>query len=167
MINGCPIQGPDSNFKCLKSLVQKIKIQSPHFMLTVYKECYSSLQYKFHHRFPLLNLCVLMAIQAEKFGIAANLAEAFSTPGKIRHPPTSISKVRVIVRLRPFLPQEISSRKGNPVSCVSLHGSGSSFDEVTLLLKDQETRFVIWVLNFRKFGRMILCNSLFFFFFLV
>ncbi|KAI3474808.1 hypothetical protein Pfo_030067, partial [Paulownia fortunei] len=48
-------------------------------------------------------------------------------------------KVRVIVKLRPFLPQEISSRNGNPISCVSLQESESSCDEVTVLLKDQET----------------------------
>ncbi|KAK6140296.1 hypothetical protein DH2020_025992 [Rehmannia glutinosa] len=80
-----------------------------------------------------------MAAQAENFPITPIQAESLSTPGKNHHQHSSISKVRVIVRLRPFLPQEISSRNGNPISCVSIQESESSFDEVTVLLKDQET----------------------------
>ncbi|PIA39114.1 hypothetical protein AQUCO_02700355v1 [Aquilegia coerulea] len=53
-----------------------------------------------------------------------------------------ISKVRVVVRVRPFLPTEISDNSGNPSSCVSLlnldNGSGFS-DEVAVQLKDQFT----------------------------
>ncbi|KAL2481545.1 ATP binding microtubule motor family protein [Abeliophyllum distichum] len=55
--------------------------------------------------------------------------------------PSSISKVRVIIRVRPFLPQELSSENANPVSCVSLLSpeSESYGDEVTVHLKDPET----------------------------
>ncbi|XP_051130448.1 kinesin-like protein KIN-10B [Andrographis paniculata] len=68
-----------------------------------------------------------------------NQPGSFSTPVKF-HPQTcSISKVRVVVRVRPFLAHEISSRNGNASSCVSLLESESSFEEVTLLLKDQES----------------------------
>ncbi|XP_057778908.1 kinesin-like protein KIN-10C [Salvia miltiorrhiza] len=59
------------------------------------------------------------------------------TPAKDRHNPTSIAQVRVIVRLRPFLSHEVSSRNEHPISCVSLHTSSSN--EVSVLLKDQET----------------------------
>lgn len=61
------------------------------------------------------------------------------------------SKVRVVVRVRPFLPHEAAaaatSGKGGPASCVSVLGrraSGSSApdDEVTVHLKDQATRSV-------------------------
>ncbi|KAA8516427.1 hypothetical protein F0562_016720 [Nyssa sinensis] len=52
----------------------------------------------------------------------------------------SISKVRVIVRVRPFLPQEIVAKNGNPVPCASvLDTELDSGDEVTVHLKDQET----------------------------
>ncbi|KAF8402911.1 hypothetical protein HHK36_011003 [Tetracentron sinense] len=51
-----------------------------------------------------------------------------------------VSKVRVIVRVRPFLPYEIEAKDGNPITCVSLInpecGSGI---EVSVHLKDQET----------------------------
>ncbi|KAK6140247.1 hypothetical protein DH2020_026045 [Rehmannia glutinosa] len=80
-----------------------------------------------------------MAAQAENFPITPIQAESLSTPGKNHHQPSSISKVRVVVRLRPFLSQEISSINGNPISCISIQESESSFDEVTVLLKDQET----------------------------
>ncbi|KAK9122702.1 hypothetical protein Sjap_012304 [Stephania japonica] len=49
--------------------------------------------------------------------------------------------VRVIARVRPFLPSEISKKPGNPVSCVHLLGPedcGSSA-EVAVHLKDHET----------------------------
>ncbi|XP_073135302.1 kinesin-like protein KIN-10B isoform X2 [Henckelia pumila] len=69
---------------------------------------------------------------------------SFSTPvaRSSRHlHPCSISKVRVVARVRPFLPREISSKNENPVSCVSLLNpeSQNSADEVTVLLKDQES----------------------------
>ncbi|CAA2974241.1 kinesin KIN-10B [Olea europaea subsp. europaea] len=55
--------------------------------------------------------------------------------------PGSTSKVRVIIRVRPFLPHEISSKNSNPISCISLLNSESvpSGDEVTVHLKDPET----------------------------
>ncbi|KAL7095616.1 hypothetical protein ACP275_10G035400 [Erythranthe tilingii] len=80
-----------------------------------------------------------MANQPEICGIKPTPAQGVSTPGKNHHPPSSISKVRVIVRVRPFLPRELSSRNGNLISSVSLRESDSSSDEVTLLLKDHET----------------------------
>ncbi|KAL7136456.1 hypothetical protein ABFS83_10G032100 [Erythranthe nasuta] len=80
-----------------------------------------------------------MANQPEICGIKQTHSQGVSTPGKNHHPPSSISKVRVIVRVRPFLPRELSSRNGNLISCVSLRESDSSSDEVTLFLKDHET----------------------------
>ncbi|KAL0375212.1 UNVERIFIED_CONTAM: Kinesin-like protein KIN-10B [Sesamum radiatum] len=80
-----------------------------------------------------------MATQAENSSFAAAQAESFSTPAKNHHHPSSISKVRVVLRIRPFLPQEISSINSSPVSCVSLQESEPSSDEVTVLLRDQET----------------------------
>ena len=55
---------------------------------------------------------------------------------------TFISKVRVIVRVRPFLPHEIAAAKnGNPISCVSvLDQDCESGEEVVVHLNDQETR---------------------------
>ncbi|KAF5179245.1 Kinesin-like protein kin-10b [Thalictrum thalictroides] len=51
-----------------------------------------------------------------------------------------ISKVRVVVRVRPFLPTEISETSGNPSSCVSLLNlENGSADEVAVHLKDQFT----------------------------
>ncbi|RVW87357.1 Kinesin-like protein KIN-10B [Vitis vinifera] len=54
---------------------------------------------------------------------------------------TSISKVRVIVRVRPFLPHEIAAAKnGNPISCASvLDQDCESGEEVVVHLNDQET----------------------------
>ncbi|KAJ9694704.1 hypothetical protein PVL29_010264 [Vitis rotundifolia] len=54
---------------------------------------------------------------------------------------TSISKVRVIVRVRPFLPHEIAAAKnGNPISCASvLDQDSESGEEVVVHLNDQET----------------------------
>ncbi|KAK6942949.1 Kinesin motor domain [Dillenia turbinata] len=53
---------------------------------------------------------------------------------------TLISKVRVVVRVRPFLSHEIDAKRGHPVSCVSvLDPEIESKDEVTVHLKDQET----------------------------
>ncbi|KAG5550217.1 hypothetical protein RHGRI_015247 [Rhododendron griersonianum] len=59
------------------------------------------------------------------------------TPAK---PSSSISKVRVIIRVRPFLPHETASRNGNSTPCVSVLGSElDSTQEVTVHLKDPET----------------------------
>ncbi|GFY80958.1 ATP binding microtubule motor family protein [Actinidia rufa] len=53
---------------------------------------------------------------------------------------SSISKVRVILRVRPFLPHEIAARNGNSTPCVSvLDSEFDSNPEVTVQLKDQET----------------------------
>ena len=53
----------------------------------------------------------------------------------------SISKVRVIVRVRPFLPHEIAAAKnGNPILCTSiLDQDCESGEEVVVHLNDQET----------------------------
>lgn len=52
-----------------------------------------------------------------------------------------VSKVRVIVRVRPFIPEEISRKNGNPISCVSvLDPELESPDEVRVHLKDQDSR---------------------------
>ncbi|XP_057470492.1 kinesin-like protein KIN-10C [Actinidia eriantha] len=53
---------------------------------------------------------------------------------------SSISKVRVILRVRPFLPHEIAARNGNSTPCVSvLDSKFDSSPDVTVQLKDQET----------------------------
>lgn len=49
-----------------------------------------------------------------------------------------------MVRVRPFLPQEISAKNGRLVSCVSVLDEGNrAEDEVTVCLKDQFTRSVL------------------------
>ncbi|KAI9115964.1 hypothetical protein K1719_012894 [Acacia pycnantha] len=54
--------------------------------------------------------------------------------------PKSISKVRVIIRVRPFLPHEISARNGNSSACISvLDLDSESPEEITVYLKDPET----------------------------
>ncbi|KAK6914699.1 Kinesin motor domain [Dillenia turbinata] len=51
-----------------------------------------------------------------------------------------ISKVRVVVRVRPFLPNEIDEKRGHPISCVSvLDPEIESQEEVTVRLKDLQT----------------------------
>ncbi|XP_054791731.1 kinesin-like protein KIN-10B [Prosopis cineraria] len=61
------------------------------------------------------------------------------TPLKTSNP-KSISKVRVIIRVRPFLPHEISARNGNSSSCISfLDHDSESPEEITVYLKDPET----------------------------
>ncbi|GMP50790.1 hypothetical protein CsSME_00017269 [Camellia sinensis var. sinensis] len=64
-----------------------------------------------------------------------------STPAKpSQSNSNSISKVRVVVRIRPFLPHEIAARNGNSTPCVSVLDSELESDhEVTVHLKDQET----------------------------
>ncbi|KAL3531816.1 hypothetical protein ACH5RR_005337 [Cinchona calisaya] len=78
--------------------------------------------------------------------INAPQEDDFSSPSKGKpsshsQSSSSISKVRVIIRVRPFLPQEISGKNGdNPFSCVSVLDSEPKYcDEVTVHLKDQET----------------------------
>ncbi|KAL8483907.1 hypothetical protein ACS0TY_026553 [Phlomoides rotata] len=80
-----------------------------------------------------------MAAVSETFSMTSTEEEIFTTPAKIHHRSCSVAKVRVIVRLRPFLSQEISSKNGNPIPCATLQGSDSSSDEVTLHLKDPDT----------------------------
>lgn len=65
-----------------------------------------------------------------------------ANPVQLQSLSTSISKVRVIVRVRPFLPHEIAAAKdGNPISCASvLDQDCDSGQEVVVYLKDQETR---------------------------
>nr|KYP74285.1 Kinesin-like protein KIF22 [Cajanus cajan] len=55
--------------------------------------------------------------------------------------PISVSKVRVIVRVRPFLAHETSSRNGDPISCSSVLDQDfeSPQDEVAVYLKDPLT----------------------------
>ncbi|XP_050912847.1 kinesin-like protein KIN-10B isoform X2 [Lathyrus oleraceus] len=61
------------------------------------------------------------------------------TPNKPSNNPISASKVRVIVRVRPFLPHEFTS-SSNRVSCISLLDQDSqSQDEVAVYLKDPYT----------------------------
>ncbi|XP_021687674.2 kinesin-like protein KIN-10B isoform X1 [Hevea brasiliensis] len=51
-----------------------------------------------------------------------------------------ISKVRVIVRVRPFLPHEIAAKNGNPSSCISVVGRDCDpREEVTVRLKDPDS----------------------------
>ncbi|TYI87548.1 hypothetical protein E1A91_D04G142400v1 [Gossypium mustelinum] len=53
----------------------------------------------------------------------------------------TVSKVRVVVRVRPFLPQEITARNGNSKSCIFLLDlqDNDSSDEVSVHLKDPNT----------------------------
>ncbi|KAL5807120.1 hypothetical protein ACOSQ3_030008 [Xanthoceras sorbifolium] len=52
----------------------------------------------------------------------------------------STSKVRVVVRVRPFLPQEIAARNGNPKPCISvLENDVETCNEVAVHLKDPDT----------------------------
>ncbi|XWS59813.1 hypothetical protein CRYUN_Cryun08bG0154100 [Craigia yunnanensis] len=52
-----------------------------------------------------------------------------------------VSKVRVVVRVRPFLPREIAARNGNSKYCIFLldHQDDDSSDEVVVHLKDPNT----------------------------
>ncbi|CAI8612647.1 unnamed protein product [Vicia faba] len=62
------------------------------------------------------------------------------TPNKPSNNPISASKIRVIVRVRPFLPHEFTPNNGNRVSCISLLDQDSqSQDEVAVYLKDPYT----------------------------
>ncbi|GAB2263940.1 hypothetical protein Droror1_Dr00026074 [Drosera rotundifolia] len=64
-----------------------------------------------------------------------------STPSKNSHL-GSVSRVRVVVRVRPFLARQIASEKGGqPVSCVSvLDSEAKAGNEVVVCMRDQETR---------------------------
>ncbi|XP_019186862.1 PREDICTED: kinesin-like protein KIN-10B isoform X1 [Ipomoea nil] len=78
---------------------------------------------------------------ADMASLKASQTENISTPERLQTSQSClISKVKVIVRVRPFLPQEISARNGNSVSCASvLHSDSETSDEVTVHLKDYET----------------------------
>lgn len=60
---------------------------------------------------------------------------------------SAISKVRVVARVRPFLPLEGSVKSSRvPVSCISvLDQARISQEEVTVHLKDPETRYLFFV----------------------
>ncbi|PRQ43264.1 putative plus-end-directed kinesin ATPase [Rosa chinensis] len=66
--------------------------------------------------------------------------EASATPAKSLNPNLT-SKVRVIVRVRPFLPHEISALNGDHTPCASVLDleSQSSTEEVVVHLKDKES----------------------------
>ncbi|KAM1037932.1 hypothetical protein ACFX13_033417 [Malus domestica] len=68
------------------------------------------------------------------------LGSTSATPAKSANP-NSISKVRVIVRVRPFLPQEIAAGNGDQTPCASVveQESDSSAEEVVVYLKDKDT----------------------------
>ncbi|KOM38001.1 hypothetical protein LR48_Vigan03g138300 [Vigna angularis] len=63
------------------------------------------------------------------------------TPKKSSDTSISVSKVRVIVRVRPFLAHETSTENGDPVSCISVLDRDSEFpqEEVAVYLKDPDT----------------------------
>ena len=71
--------------------------------------------------------------------------DATSTPSK----PAATTKVRVIVRVRPFLSHENADQR----PCVSLVGTEiESSDGISVYLKDQETRFANIHLSFAIIG---------------
>lgn len=75
-------------------------------------------------------------------GLKGCQTENLPTPGRVQQLESSVvTKVRVIVRVRPFLSREINSIGGNPISCVSvLNSECERSDDVTVHLKDHETR---------------------------
>jgi kinesin family protein 22 len=55
--------------------------------------------------------------------------------------PNSISKVRVVVRVRPLLPHEISGKNSDLTPWVSVLDQDSEYrEEVAVYLKDKDTR---------------------------
>lgn len=92
----------------------------------------------------LLNKQVLLSpgINMQMDGLKTCQTENYSTPGKVQQLESSVvAKVRVIVRVRPFLPRESNSIDGKTISCVSvLNSECQSSDDVTVHLKDHETR---------------------------
>ncbi|KDO44142.1 hypothetical protein CISIN_1g005372mg [Citrus sinensis] len=71
------------------------------------------------------------------------VSSSFNTPSKstIPNSTSTSSKVRVIVRVRPFLSQEIAAKNGNSICCISVldRGSLSCNEEVAVYLKDPDT----------------------------
>jgi len=64
------------------------------------------------------------------------------TPKKPSDTSISVSKVRVIVRVRPFLAHETSTKNGDPVSCISVLEQDFELpqEEVAVYLKDPQSR---------------------------
>lgn len=86
-----------------------------------------------------------------------------TTQTPVKANPNSISKVRVIVRVRPFLPHEITVKNEDLTPTVSvLEQECQSADEVVVYLKDKETRSGIsfWVFVF--FSQKMEANSIYF-----
>lgn len=64
---------------------------------------------------------------------------AFSPPQRVLRPDLE-SKVRVVIRVRPFLPVEIEAAKGKPKSCLTITKANGHLErEDTLLIKDMKT----------------------------
>lgn len=98
----------------------------------------SSLQSPQFSKTCLKNPIFLLSMAASSLCYPSNDPK---TPNKPSNNPISASKVRVIVRVRPFLPHE-STSSSNRVSCISLLDQDSqSQDEVAVYLKDPYTRF--------------------------
>ncbi|KAJ8532938.1 hypothetical protein K7X08_015827 [Anisodus acutangulus] len=74
-------------------------------------------------------------------GLKTCQTENLSTPGKAQQLESAVvTKVRVIVRVRPFLPREINSIDGKAISCASVVNTECEPSEgVTVHLKDYET----------------------------
>lgn len=74
-------------------------------------------------------------------GLKTCQTENLSTPGKVQQLESAMAtKVRVIVRVRPFLPREINSIDGKPISCVPvLNSECETSEDVSVHLKDHET----------------------------
>ena len=87
-----------------------------------------------------LSLCLVSQIQTFLFEFMANQTVKCSTPTKSTN--YSISKVRVIVRVRPFLFHEISGKNDDPKPCISVldQECEPSGEEVAVYLKDKDTR---------------------------
>lgn len=79
-------------------------------------------------------------------GLKTCQTENLSTPGKVQQLESAMAtKVRVIVRVRPFLPREINSIDGKPISCVPvLNSECETSEDVSVHLKDHETRYVFF-----------------------
>lgn len=87
------------------------------------------------------------------------VSSSFNTPSKstIPNSTSTSSKVRVIVRARPFLSQEIAAKNGNSICCISVldRDSLSCNEEVAVYLKDPDTMSVLL-----QFLFLISCSNL-------
>lgn len=93
---------------------------------------------------PLFNLNFTNLIQFSSTCLTnpnflLSMAASPKTENKLFNNSISVSKVRVIVRVRPFLGHD----NGDPVSCISLLDQDfeSQHQEVAVYLKDPQTRF--------------------------